>query len=496
MFSLMKGYSEANPEKFNEEFIYLKKHDDVLNHINNILKSLEIINGVEFLESELITDESKIPDNITKENTLLYNIEESRLNLIRFKFKLTAMDKNGKMASEEIERFMFFPKLIDNFYFVINGNRFSPIYQILDSDTYRKGSTNDVTLKTLLMGITICEKNVLYKDIHNTEYDMNILYLNIFSYKINYLLYYLASFNWEETLKFFEVEKYIKVLSQEDYKEFTEKDKYVTFEFNSNGDKLLFKNCLFKIRSRFCLNFVDLFKVHKITAESYNIIDTWITLLGKYFSKNKNSYESKAKDILISFKRILDDGTRRSLKLKEENKKDVYTVVKWLVNNYDTLKYKDNMDLKNKRIRVYEYLLYPLTIKFSHITYRLLNKSELTLQDLKQLFSTVYPMTIMKSVAKDELLRYNNAVNTVDIFNSNLKFSHRGKQALGEGNKQVQIQYRGHHPSYIGRIGLTAASSSDPGMTGSFTPFLETKGFYFDDELLDDIEFVYDDEDE
>ena len=43
----------------------------------------------------------------------------------------------------------------------------------------------------------------------------------------------------------------------------------------------------------------------------------WILELGKIFSRNKNNYETKANDILISFKRILDNSTKNTLRLKK-----------------------------------------------------------------------------------------------------------------------------------------------------------------------------------
>jgi hypothetical protein len=348
----------------------------------------------------------------------------------------------------------------------INGSRFSPIYQIIDSDTYRKNN-NDVVLKTLLMPITISEYEVEYNDINNVSYNEKIINLKIFKNNINYLHYFVCEYGFQGTIDFIGGHDYIKVTTTPEEFEGMDASKFTCFNFDNHNPnhKICFRNSFFKVRKRLCIGFVDLLVSNKIDEISIYDKQQWTIKLGKYFTSNKNldAIENKGKDILISFKRILDDGTRRNLKLKESSKKDIFCVIRWMTDNFDTLRYKDNMDLKNKRIRVYEYLLYDLTYKFSQTTYRLLNKSDLTMKDLKQLFSTINIMTIMKPIAQNELLRYNNAVNTIDIFNSNLKFSHRGKQALGEGNRHVQDSYRGHHPSYIGRICLTAASSGDPG---------------------------------
>ena len=94
-------------------------------------------------------------------------------------------------------------------------------------------------------------------------------------------------------------------------------------------------------------------------------------------------------------------------------------------------------------------------------------------------------MFIIKKIGKNELLRYMGVVNDINLFQPSLKFSFRGFQGLGNGNSDVNKEYRGIHPSYIGNIGLTASSNGDPGMTGTFSPFIENSGFYFTDEMLD-----------
>ena len=40
-------------------------------------------------------------------------------------------------------------------------------------------------------------------------------------------------------------------------------------------------------------------------------------------------------------------------------------------------------------------------------------------------------------------------------------------------SNNVNVRYRGLHPSYLGKIGLTSTSAGDPGVSGSLTPFLE-----------------------
>jgi hypothetical protein len=220
----------------------------------------------------------------------------------------------------------------------------------------------------------------------------------------------------------------------------------------------------------------------KIKEEQLDNLEYWKRKIGSVFSKNVNAQQEKADKILLSFQRILDNRTKQILRLQDVDKEDTFGIVRWMIRNYDKLSKKDNMDLCNKRLRVNEYLLHPLLIKFSNSTYRLLNSKSITFSALKTVFSTISPGFVIKKLITNELLRYHNAVNAIDLYTSALKFSMRGPQSMAEGGKTISTHYRGLHPSYVGRIGLTAASASDPGLSGSFSPFIKTDGFYFTSE--------------
>lgn len=69
----------------------------------------------------------------------------------------------------------------------------------------------------------------------------------------------------------------------------------------------------------------------------------------------------------------------------------------------------------------------------------------------------------------------------MDLFTSALKWTQSGPQSISEKGRTVNIQYRGLHPSYIGRIGLISASSGDPGLSGTFSPFMKNNGYYFEE---------------
>lgn len=490
IYNLLKEYGESNPEKFNEDLIHLKENDDVLSYINSIFKTLEVIKGVEFLESSIETDESKFPDYI-RNGKHYVNIMDTRLILINFKFRLTDSEGN----SEIVERYLFYPKLIDKTYFVLNGSKHFPIYQIIDSATYNNRSS--LTLKTLLMGgVTIIQmpNDVTFKTINDEKLIGKLKIINLFKNKINYLLYYLADRGLFNTLKYFISENYddyIQIVDEEDYNPKVDTDLndvcYI-YKIHKTGTYVLIEKEYQNKNVSFCINLLSILNgmsLTEIKLAELNNYEHWKIMLGRIFSINRNNYLNKANDILISFKRILDTNTKKFLRLKEENKEDIFALIRWMTREYNRLILRDNMDLKYKRIRIHEYLYYDLLIKMSNKTYSLLNKNDVKLDHMMQLFSTLSPMFIIKKINKNELLRYFNNVNAIELFNPSLKWTFRGYQGLGGSNKDVNEEYRSVHNSYIGRIGLISASSGDPGMSGTFTPFFKNYGFYFSDEMLD-----------
>jgi hypothetical protein len=490
MYSLLRKYGKQNPEKFNDDLIFLKKHDNGKQHIDNIFEALQVVDGVEYLGSTVNEDESTFPDweqhpSDPNDNSIYVNVEPSRYMMINYKFRI--FDKETG-EEEIIEKYLYFPKLLENTYFLLNGNKFFPIFQIIDCCTYN--NKGDLTLKTLLMLITIMKKNISIYDVFDNEYDGEYLLINLFKNKLNYLYYFFVDRGFEKTMEYFigkDWEEDIVVGDKSEYDYEENADSYKIFELTRHkkeeGTVLFISNELWEKDRNFCFNLVEI-----LTGRDFvQVFDReyWKADFGRFFSRNKNSYIGKADDIIISFRRILDNSSKKNLRLKDENKEDTFAIVRWMTRNFHELLSRDNMDLKYKRIRIYEYLVYDLMLKLSNSTYRLLNKQQITLADRRTLFSTITPMFIIRKCGTNDLVRYLGIVNNIELFNPSLKYSQRGHQGLGEGSNNVVKEYRGLHPSYIGKLGLTAAPAGDPGMSGTISPFFENKGFYFSDEPLD-----------
>jgi len=426
---------------------------------------------------QILADESTFKTRGNAEEKWI-SLEESRLDSLTLKFRIEGgTGVNHKI--EIIEKELYFPKLIDNYYFILNGSRYYPIHQIIDASTYH--TAKSLTLKTLLMPIVLKNNPIEFIDSEEREYKGKFYILDLFKYKVNILNYFFAHMGVSKTIEFFGYTEDQMGVVKSDEIDYTIEG----YRFFNISESI----CLYVSDEVFNTELgidiiggiIDL-STPKLTIDKLDNIDYWKKRIGSIFSKNTNAQMEKADKILLSFQRILDNRTKQILRVPEKDKVDTFSIVRWMIQNYTELSKQDNMSLDNKRLRVNEYLLHPLLIKFSNNTYRLLNSKTVSFSQLKSIFNNISPGFIIKKLITNELLRYHNAVNTIDLYTSALKWSARGPQSMAEGGKSISIRYRGIHHSYIGRLGLTASSAGDPGMSGTFTPFIQTDGFYFTDE--------------
>lgn len=466
-----KQYGETS-EKFNDKIIYSKNNEDIILLMSEVCKSLEILKEIKFIKCTL-NPMNKIYKNGNKENKI--DIEESRLSKLQIEFQIKTEDEKVDIVKE-----LYFPQLIDNSYFLINGTRFFPVFQLVDSETYR--TKDSITLKTLLMPLIIRYTNSFLKD-KNNKLDLisKTLKLDLFRSKIPVFQYYFAKMGVEKTIEYFDFP--IEVNNAEN------KDDYIDcLEFQINKNISLFVdeewfNEDIKQNSIIINSFIDSLE-GRLSMERILSKDFWIKKLGSNFTKNNSNYFEKGNSILNSFERIFDETTKRVIRINEIYKKDSYSILKFIIINYNNLLKQDNMDLANKRLRLYEYLMYPLVRKFSKSIYRLLNQKNITMKSLKTIFSNIPQGFLIKSIVNNKLVRYMNEVNTIDLFSNILKGSISGPQSSGTGgNSEISDKLRILHPSMIRRIDLAATSSGEPGLSFTITPFCKiTDDLHFTEE--------------
>ena len=181
--------------------------------------------------------------------------------------------------------------------------------------------------------------------------------------------------------------------------------------------------------------------------------------------------------------RIIDAKTRSVLPIPSDARKDVLSIIYYVMYNFKELYNADPHDLHKKRIRLYEYIFYPLRVYFASHINRIMNlQTAIDNVAVEKIFSSLTPMFLIKSLVTSKLLRTYNSVNDYNLFAAYLKGTFKGPQALGKG---VSFGQRNIHQSYAGRIDLVAASPGDPGVTFTLSPFVKIYDGYFDRDEAD-----------
>lgn len=481
---LKKLYSflqDSNPEKFNERTMHLKEEDEIIEKIKDACMSLESVEGVKFLDAKILDTKKIYQYQKTMKET---NYEDSRVIDIEIKFLL---EKDGER--EEVTKIISFPKLLDGCYYFINNVKYYPIFQLFDAETYK--TKKSVTMRTSLQPIVICKNKTSVTDI-NLECEINNIctFSKIFKVKLPILLYYFANFGVNGTIKYFNLP--FELTDDED--EITNADentlvfklgkKYVNsqlylkvpFSFVDEEENENYEN-----NEILLLTFLDAFKKNdKIPFEKIDSKEYWIKKLGSNFTKNTSNWFNKGESVKKSFERLFDNTTRKIIRLEENDKKDIYTLIRWFLINYNNLLKMNNNDMANKRLRLNECFIYPLLKKWTDSVLRLLNGRKTTLKNLKTLFSNLpQDFLVSKCVVDTENLRYSNLVNTIDVC-ARLKVTSSGPQSIS--NSSGEIKGKDLDISMLGKLDLVYTSNADPGTTRMLTPFAEiTDSWHFSD---------------
>ncbi|WP_368880284.1 hypothetical protein [Proteus mirabilis] len=477
------SFQKANPEKFNSNLISMreKEKEDLHSYFVDVFSSLRL-SGIDYQFSETITDESEFHKYVKTEKV---DIEESRYDLIRAKFELTSEAENERQT---VWLNLFFPKIVNKYFFQLKGSTYNAVYQITDRNFYPDVSHNNISavyLKSLLMPLGVhampreeieyfnADKNEK-ENMHGYEFVLDFFRRKQTNTYKNMMYFFFVKFGIQGTIdKLFNGANgnYIEFVESES-KEPETYDKgwnyirirdglYLRFKNLNNTDSLEYRYLV----STFFFAFKNIRKNSAIDDADY-----W----KKKILTSPTAKLDKADKAIYSLERVLDDRTKKNLlpELKDpELCEDVYGVIKWITYNFHSyLLSIDMVDLENRRLRLYEYMLYPLLRKLSDASYRILNSRRVTIKRLINVFSNIGPEYIVRNLLTNELFRYSNASSSMDFFQS-LKFSACGPQAIGSG--KATIKFKTVHPSYVGTIGLNTASATDPGLTGTICPMTD-----------------------
>ena len=489
MKSGLKSYVCEWEKELNVPLMTKEADAPLVEYIKDVWESLiDVIPQVELEKFEYTEKESEIDINKhvfkrmkkkkKKDRYDVKNIMDDRCGKLTIHLRVTMLEKNPSTGETTwqvypIKKSMLIPLQDENGYYTIKGKNYYLIYQMLEKSTYT--SAQSVTLKSL-MPIAVKRNVVDMEDINGVKYVLPCYYVFVFRREIPVILFYLSKglnvameyLNMNDVINF--VEKLPCDPDQID-------NNYPNMYFQlSNKCYLEVDRAMFK-KYPYVQSVVGAFGTvctNRVTLEHLNDPKQWVKKIA-----NPANYEN-GNNILKYFNRLLDKSTQKILKVPEYYSSDIYTLLRWIMENFNDLRMKDNCDLANKRLRCNEYIASLLTKEFSRRLNRIISMGDkVTIDNIRELFRFSGDVLINK-MHSSGILRFDDNVNDMSFW-SKFKFTNKGPHSLGGTNSNnIGIKYRGLHPSHLGQIDVLVCGNSDPGTSGLLSPFAKIDGLYFD----------------
>lgn len=423
----MLKYLSQLPNEYEELLNYgimNKEFDKPLEeYIFDAFKGFEILPNIKILGYEWVPDEDKydVNDHVIRRNSnknkSIKNIAESRCGVMYIDIEVSGLDKNGMLKVHYIKKPIILPIEDENGYYTIKGKKCYLIYQMVDKMLYP--SFGAVTIKSLM---PICVKTTKdeFVDTKGNEYIIPTYSIQIFKTAINVLLIY-SNLTITKTLNFLEVDRFIRVESKD--QTYPESDNIIRFDCGKKSDiivavkKDIFEKEIYVRSIAGCL--IKLFEETKIEFKNIDNWEEWMIIVGGKNTIRRGIYQH------IFFNRLLDDVTRKELKINDYDKQNIYYLLRWILGNYHTLWSKDNLAMENKRLRCREYVGSFATAEVSKRINRIVSLGDkATIKEYLNMFRFPEDLFITKLYSSG-VLRYAESNSDIE-FSSKMKFTKKG----------------------------------------------------------------------
>ena len=335
----MLAYLNKLPNDFRDMLnkeIMNKTYDKPLEeYIFDAFKGFEILPNIKILSYEWVPDEDKydVNDHIIRRNSnknkIIKNISETRCGVMYIHAEIKGLDKNGEEKVYYITKPLIIPIEDKNGYLTIKGKKCYLIYQMVDKMLYP--SFGAVTVKSL-MPICVKTSKDEFTDMDGNSYTIPTYSIQIFKNAINVLLIY-SNMTITKTLNFLEVNRFIHI--EKKGVEYPKTDKVIRFDCGKKSDiivavrKDVFDKEVYVKSIVGCL--IKLFDETKIPYDDIDNWEEWMIIVGGKNTIRRGIYQH------IFFNRLLDEVTRKELKINEYDKQDIYHLLRWIIGNYHTL---------------------------------------------------------------------------------------------------------------------------------------------------------------
>ena len=498
----MRQFNENHREQFNPE-LFKRDNQDMIDVIHKILLSCEsdkyytlklmsfdvITNYEEIYNTLRAHEESRRRKNSKTENTFDFiNIKDTDIILIKVVWfirhngieRIETKDEGTKEVIDpwkNLEVLIALPRYVKNYYFRLSGNYYNTTYQIVDGSTYnnasaRQSKVDTNTLKTNFSPIRIFRSFRDLTDVNTkevlkvTEYNSIIFKNTVNAY--HYLLAFLGLYGLSQFLGINCVYVTREQFNDPEYYCFKKHNLFISVP------KLCFQDPM--VQGYVVALYNAIYKDTTIN-DIFNI-RFWLTNLGAAF---KNATVEKGLFQLDSVDSVYDLLTKEQLHLKDEDKEDIYCILRWMLREFSNIRMKENIDVRTKRFRIADYIGQLYATKLNRGIHRISDQGKkVTLKRIEQAIYT-HPFYILNNVSSatmSNLISYRDLVNDNDA-TAALKYTYKGISGLGEDGASIQPMYRYVDPSHIGILDLDSSSVSDPGMSGMICPMAKVFGTSF-----------------
>lgn len=421
--------SLPNPykRKLNEPLLNKSFDKPLVEYIYDAFKGFEILPNIKILGYEWVPDEDKydVNDHVIRRNSnknkTIKHISETRCGVMYIDAEITALDKNGILKVHYIKKPLVIPIVDKNGYMTIKGKKCYLIYQLVDKMLYP--SFGAVTVKSLMPICTKTNKEE-FTDVNGISYTIPTYTIQIFKSAINILLLY-SHLTISKTLNFMEVERFIRI--EKKGETYPQSDTIIRFDCGKRSDiivavkKAAFEKEIYVRSIVGCL--IDLFRDTKIKFDQIDDWEEWMVIVGGKHTIRRGLYQH------IFFNRLLDEVTRKELKINDYDKQNIYYLLRWIIQNYHVLWSKDNLSMVNKRLRCHEYLGSYLTAEVSKRINRIVSLGDkATIRDYLNLFKFPDDLFITK-IYSSGVLRYAETNSDMD-FSNKTKVTKKGQTWL------------------------------------------------------------------
>lgn len=471
----------------------LRSNDNIVQNLEELCKIIgdTMAPNITYLGYQIVDQRVRYP-------TTFVQLYDSDIYCVEFNFKIEGYDKTGEFCTIFKKMAFEIPTLIDGEYYYINGNRFYPIYQLLDATTFHK--ENSVTLKTLTLPIKLTRVPTAIFDVNGNQYTSYIFYTDIQRKKVNMLAFFFATIGFFRTLKYFEGPQPMFFICSED-KVVKDDPEFTFFQVS--------KTIYLKVKTQYLTSNLNVRSMvacilevcnKKLTIDELRSVDYWkYDVMTSYFIKQKVVRNSKIDLFIESYKRLYDSITQENMRNFEEPKENIYEVLRWMFINFTKLLYRDNASIFNKRVRLSEYQIAPIVRRVMTKMHRVMHSRDRfkTPKKFEEILTLPYKYTpdpndrkkleqssdiLIKAIINSNNTKYADCVNDMNLFNIALKWTlNAPSTTVSKGPKSNSLSFsqRAQSPSFIGIISLNTSGAGDPGGTGCFTPFATIYNGFF-----------------